>query len=337
MIELKNVPSLLTIQDSGRKGYRKLGVPVSGFMDDVSARLANYLAGNSGDTPLLEFVLAGPTILFHGPSVFSVAGDVEVLLNGVPIKPWRSYWAGRGDVLEVGRLRSGVYGYIAFAGGIKCRKILGSCSTYGRAGLGEPLKKGDRLELGYSILTGREGREIPEELRPDYRENRKKVRVIIGPDREHFSEDGIETFLNSYYTVSPESDRMGYRLDGPKVEHRGSAGIITSPVLPGTVQVPASGQPIVMMRDSQTTGGYARIAGITTSDFHVIAQTRPGEKVKFEAVSISEALSLLRKQRSTLEFLRRTLEAGGRIYRIRAKGTEFISMAYSEETKNEKV
>lgn len=239
MIELISVPSLLTIQDSGRKGYRKLGVPTSGYMDDYSARIANYLVGNSGDAPLLEFLLMGPTIRFNASAVFAIAGDVEVRLNGVPVEPWTSHWAKRGDILEVGALRSGLYGYIAFAGGIKCKPLLGSCSTYAKAGLGRPLKAGDVLNLGYAILTGREGKRLPEELRPDYSAQEITVGVILGPDLEHFTEEGVSTFLSEAYTVTPESDRMGYRLDGKTIEHsEKGAGIVTSPLVPGSVQVP---------------------------------------------------------------------------------------------------
>jgi len=222
LIELLNVPSLLTIQDSGRIGYRKLGVPVSGYMDDYSARIANYLVGNPGNAPLLEFLLTGPTIKFNASAVFAVAGDVDVRLNGFSIEPWRSYWAKRGDVLEVGALRSGLYGYIAFAGGIKCEPLLGSCSTYAKAGLGRPLKAGDVLNLGYAILTGREGKRLPEELRPDYSTQEITVGVVLGPDLEHFTENGVNTFLTEAYTVTPESDRMGYRLDGKTIEHSNS-------------------------------------------------------------------------------------------------------------------
>jgi len=214
MIELLRVPSLLTVQDAGRKGYRKLGVPVSGYMDDFSARITNYLVGNPWNTPLLEFLLAGPTLRFKAPSVFAVVGEVDVKLNGVPIEPWTSHWAKRGDVLEVGTLRMGLYGYIAFAGGIKCERLLGSCSTYPKAGLGRPLKTGDRLNLGYAILSGREGRYLPQELRPDYSRKEITVGVIPGPDLEHFTEEGIRTFFSEAYTATPESDRMGYRLDG---------------------------------------------------------------------------------------------------------------------------
>ncbi|NJE04872.1 biotin-dependent carboxyltransferase [Thermococcus sp. M36] len=332
MIELLKVPSLLTVQDSGRPNYRKLGVPISGFMDDVSARLANYLAGNPGNAPLLEFLLAGPMLRFNASTVFAVAGDVEVRLNGVPVEPWTSHWAKRGDVLEVGTLKSGLYGYIAFAGGIKCERLLGSCSTYPKASLGNPLKAGDRLSLGYAVLTGREGRYLPRELRPDHSASKKEIRIVLGPNLDHFTEGGIETFLSSEYTVTAESDRMGYRLDGPVIEHSGKgADIVTEPLLPGTVQVPASGKPIVMMRDAQTTGGYAKIATVISADLHILAQSRPGTKVMFRAVGAGEAQEALRKREKTLGAIKGLLDGKLRAYRIKALGEEMIAFTKVEK------
>ena len=323
MIELLKVPSLLTVQDAGRQGYRKLGVPVSGFMDDLSARLANYLVGNPGSSPLLEFLLAGPTLKFNASAVFAVAGDAELGLNGVPLEPWTSYWAKRGDVLEVGTLRSGLYGYIAFAGGVKCEKLLGSCSAYPKAGLGRPLKVGDTLALGYAILTGREGRYLPAELRPDYSGNEREIRVVLGPNLDHFTEEGVETFLSSEYIVTPESDRMGYRLEGPTIRHSGKgADIVTEPLTPGTVQVPASGKPIIMMRDAQTTGGYAKLAVVASVDLPLVAQSRPGSRLTFKAVDVGEARELLRRREKVLEATREFLEGKRRAYRVKALGEE---------------
>lgn len=328
MIELLHVPSLLTIQDAGRPGYRKLGVPVSGFMDDYSARIANYLVGNPGDAPLLEFLLRGPAIKFNASAVFAVAGDVDLTLNGIPIEPWTSHWARRGDVLEVGTLRSGLYGYIAFAGGIKCEKLLGSCSTYPRAGLGRPLKAGDRLSLGYALLTGREGRYLPGELRPDYSSMEREIRVVLGPNLEHFTEEGIETFLSEPYTVTPESDRMGYRLDGKPIEHsKAGADIVTEPLLPGAVQVPANGRPIVMMTDAQTTGGYAKIATVISADLHLLAQSRPGTKVRFRAVEVEEAREILRRRGKMMEAIRSFLEGKMRAYKVKVSGKEFTTFS----------
>jgi biotin-dependent carboxylase-like uncharacterized protein len=332
MIELLHVPSLLTVQDGGRRGYRKLGVPVSGFMDDFSARIANYLVGNPGDAPLLEFLLTGPAIRFNASAVFAVTGDVEVKLNGIPIEPWTSHWAKRGDVLEVGTLRSGLYGYISFAGGIKCERLLGSCSTYPRAGLGRPLKAGDRLSVGRAILTGREGRSLPLELRPNYPQDKVEVRVVLGPDLEHFTKDGIETFLDSTYTITPESDRMGYRLDGPVIEHSEKGpDIVTGPLVPGSIQVPGSGKPIIMMKDAQTTGGYAKIASVITADLPVLAQSRPGVRVRFKEVDIGEAHDLLRRQEKRIEAIREFLEGKLRAYRIRTLGESFLAFAGIKE------
>ena len=326
MIELLRVPSLLTVQDSGRTGYRKLGVPMSGFMDDVSARLANYLVGNPGNASLLEFLLMGPTLRFNASAVFAVGGDADVRLNGVPVEPWTSYWAKRGDILEVGALRSGLYGYIAFAGGIKCEKLLGSCSTYARANLGRPLKAGDKLSLGYAILTEREGRYLPPELRPDYSPSEREIRVVLGPNLEHFTGRGVETFLSEAYTVTPESDRMGYRLDGPEIEHseRG-AGIVTEPLLPGTVQVPANGKPIVMMRDAQTTGGYAKIATVISADLHLLAQSRPGTKVKFKAITVEEAQRILREREKLMRQVELFLEGKLKAYKMKIGEREFLT------------
>jgi biotin-dependent carboxylase-like uncharacterized protein len=326
VIELLSVPSLLTVQDAGRTGYRKLGVPISGFMDDFSARIANYLVGNPGNAPLLEFLLAGPALRFNASAVFAVAGDAGLKLNGVPIEPRTSYWAKRGDPLEAGTLKSGLYGYIAFAGGIKCEKLLGSCSAYHKANLGRPLKAGDELNLGYAILTGREGRYLPPQLRPDYSSKGREIRVVLGPNLEHFTDRGIETFLASTYTVTPESDRMGYRLDGPAVEHsRRGADIVTEPLVPGTVQVPANGKPIVMMRDAQTTGGYAKIATVISADLPVLAQSRPGTKVRFRAVSVEEAQEILRRRERTLKAIEKFLEGEVRAYRIRTFGEELVA------------
>ena len=318
MIELLKVPSLLTIQDSGRRGYRKLGVPVSGFMDDYSARIANYLVGNPGDAPLLEFLLAGPTLRFNASAVFAIAGDVDVKLNGVPIEPWRSHWSKRGDILEVGTLKSGLYGYIAFAGGIKCEPLLGSCSTYPKAGLGRPLKAGDKLNLGYAILSGRDGKYLPRELRPNYSEEEITVGVLLGPDLEHFTGEGIETFLSEAYTVTPESDRMGYRLDGKEIEHsEKGAGIVTGPLVPGSVQVPANGKPIVMMKDAQTTGGYAKIAVVIGAHLSKLAQLRPGFRVRFREVSVEEAREEFLRTERTLKAIKLFLEGKMRAYIVR--------------------
>ncbi|WP_048146781.1 5-oxoprolinase/urea amidolyase family protein [Pyrococcus abyssi] len=329
MIEILSAPSPLLIQDLGRRGYLKYGVPRSGVMDEVSARLANYLVGNPDDAPLLEFTLSGPTIRFHSSSVFAITGDVDAYLNDVKIEPWRSYWAKSGDVLKVGTLKSGMYGYIAFAGGIECQKILGSCATYSRAKFGRPLKPGDKLKLGYAILTGKAGKFLPEELVPRYGND---VRVTLGPNLENFTKHGIETFLTAEYVVTQESDRMGYRLDGPKIEHsEKGADIVTEPIPLGSIQVPANGKPIVMLADSQTTGGYAKIGVVSRVDLPTIAQKRPGEKVRFREIGVKESQELLRARERTMKALRKALIGEGNLFRIKLKNFEGLIFAYIDE------
>ncbi|ASJ11320.1 urea amidolyase [Thermococcus sp. P6] len=317
MIELLSVPSLTTVQDSGRRGYQRFGVPVGGVMDEVSARLANYLVGNDDKAPLLEFALKGPTLRFNASAVFAVGGDAEVRLNGVEISPWRSYWAKRGDVLEIGILKSGFYGYVAFAGGIKCEPILGSCSTYLRANFGKALKAGEGLKLGYAILTGKAGKELPEEFIPVYAEE-SEIRVIPGPQEDHFTKKGIETFLNSTYEVTPESDRMGYRLEGPEIEHsEKGAEVITDAVPPGAVQVPKNGKPIIMLADGQTTGGYPKIGVVARVDIPKVAQTRPGGRLRFKAVSVEEAQERLRKREKIMEAIKGFIRGEMKAYRLK--------------------
>jgi len=326
MIEILNVPSLTTIQDVGRYGYQKFGVPVGGVMDDFSGRIANYLVGNSDSAPLLEFVLKGPRLKFHASTIFAVAGDCELTLNGEKIRAWRSHRAKKGDVLEVGELKSGVYGYISFAGGIHCTPILGSCSTYLRAGFGRPLKMGDILKLN-SPSIAKDGLSIPEELIPKYEAN-KEIRVILGPQEDNFTRNGINTFLSAEYTLTPEWDRMGYRLDGPPIEHsEKGADIITDAIPAGSIQVPASGKPIVMLADRQTSGGYAKIAVIAKVDLSKMAQTRVGERIRFRAVSVEEAQSLLRRREGLLRGIRKYLQGEARAFRIRVSGEEFLVFA----------
>lgn len=318
MIELVSVPSLTTIQDLGRRGYQKFGVPVSGVMDEISARFANYLVGNDENAPLLEFVLKGPTIRFNASAVFAIGGDVNAYLNGAPIEAWRSYWAKRGDILEIGSLRSGMYGYISFAGGIKCERILGSCSTYLRANFGRALRAGDTLKLGYAILTGREGKKLPGEFVPRY-SNESEIRVIPGPQEEQFPKRS----LKGEYRVSPESDRMGYRLEGPKIE--GGGGIITDAIPLGSIQVPENGQPIIMLADRQTTGGYAKIGVVARVDVSRVAQTRPGGRLRFKVISVGEAQNLLRKREALMRGIKRMLEGKSRAYKIKVLGDEFLA------------
>lgn len=329
MIEIIKTGNL-TFQDMGRYGYQKFGIPTSGVMDDYSARLVNFLVGNEANAPLLEFALQGPSIKFCSSAVFAIAGEVEAYLNESLITPWKSYWACRGDFLEIGTLRSGVYGYVTFAGGLTLPKIFGSSSSYPRAKLGELPKAGDKLKLGYALLTSKEGKAIPEELLPKYSAT-NVVSVILGPQLDHFTEEGIHALLNNEYKVTPKSDRMGYRLEGPRIKHSSlGADIITDAVPLGSIQVPSDGKPIIMSADRQTTGGYAKIGIVIKIDLPKVAQTSVGGRLAFKAINLEEAQELLMEREVTLLLLKECLEGRGKAYKIKAGAKEYL--AFIEES-----
>jgi len=322
MIEILDPGIFSTIQDLGRWGYQKYGVSVSGVMDEVSARLANMLVGNDENAAVIEFYMKGPKIKFHTVTYFVVGGDVIIRLNNKEITPWTRYKARTGDVLTMEFLRSGAYGYIAFSGGIYIEPILGSRSTYLRAKIGKKLETGDKIPIGtdYKIPIVES---LPESLRPKY-SNQVEVRVILGPNEDHFTENGIKTFLSSWYTLTSESDRMGYRLEGPKIEHsKLGPDIITDAVPLGSIQVPGNGLPIIMLADRQTTGGYAKIGVVIRVDIPKVAQLRPGGKIKFKQVSVDEAHELLLKRERILSLIKKMIYGKAIYTKIKVKKKDF--------------
>jgi len=322
MIEILDPGIFSTIQDLGRWGYQKYGISVSGVMDEVSARLANILVGNEENAAVIEFYMKGPTIKFHTSGYFVVGGDVVVKLNNKEISPWTRYKANVGDVLKIDFLKSGAYGYIAFSGGIDIEPILGSRSTYLRAKIGKRLEAGDKIPIGlnYNIPPVES---LPESLRPKY-SNQVEVRVVLGPNEDHFTENGIKTFLSSWYTLTPESDRMGYRLDGPKIEHsKLGPDIITDAVPLGSIQVSGNGLPIIMLADRQTTGGYAKIGVVIRVDIPKVAQLRPGGKIRFRKVSVDEAHELLLKRERKLSLIKKMIYGKAIYTKIKVKKRDF--------------
>ncbi|EDY36651.1 biotin-dependent carboxylase uncharacterized domain, putative [Aciduliprofundum boonei T469] len=319
----------LSIQDLGREGYQKYGVPVGGVMDRYSAIITNYLVGNEKNAPLLEFFMGGLKIKFLRDSIFAVGANSEVKLNGEKIDAWTAHIGKEGDVLEISQPKSGVYGYLSFQGGLKCQKVFGSCSTYPQAGWGRYLKKGDVIEFKHSINRFPKRRELPEELIPKYDRN-PKIRLILGPQLEHFGKEGIRTFLSNEYIVTEESSRMGYRLDGPRIEHSEMGADIISDAIPlGSIQVPKSGKPIIMLADHQTTGGYAKIGVVISADIPKVAQTPIGGKIRFQEISVEKAQMIWKRTCNTLQNIKRYLE--GKIRAFRVKVNDESLLAFVEE------
>ena len=296
-------PGLLTtVQDLGRPGAALYGVPPAGAMDPFALMAANALVGNDWGEAALELTVAGPTLRADADCVVAVTGaDLEPHVDGRPVPTWWSILLRRGAVLEFRGRRWGARAYLGVAGGIAVPVFLGSKSTYlpgGFGGLdGRPLRAGDRVPVGppsgdLSLLAGRF---LPPERRPPYGAD-PVLRVVLGPHRDRFTAAGLAALLDGAYTVKPSSDRMGYRLEGPPVEHVCGADVVSHGLPLGAVQVPGDRQPIVLMADHQTTGGYAVVGVVATVDIPLLAQCLPGDTVRFRAVDVAEAQQALRER-----------------------------------------
>lgn len=286
-------PGLLTtIQDDGRIGYQQYGIVAAGAMDSFSMKIANFLVGNSGDEGVLEVTVMGPKFDVLSDAVIAICGgNLSPTVNGKKVAMWKSFEVKEGDKLQFGQPVEGARAYISVAGGFDVPVVMGSKSTYLKAGIGgfegRALEKGDVLRRA-DTMEGKSGRALHYDEIPSY-EKEMEIRVVMGPHEQAFTDDALETFLSSAYEVSPKSDRMGYRVTGPQLEHKTSADIISEAIPLGGIQVPANGEPIILMSDRQTTGGYTRIATVIASDIPSLAQAMPGCKIRFKKVSVEEA------------------------------------------------
>ncbi|MFC9711367.1 biotin-dependent carboxyltransferase family protein [Paenibacillus sp. NPDC056933] len=313
-------PGLLsTVQDEGRTGFRQYGVHPGGVMDTFAARAANVLIGNFLDAAVLEITLTGPELRFHENRLISLCGaDLSATVDGQPVPLWRPVVLLAGSVLRFGRCRSGLRTYMAIAGGIAVPEIMGSRSTDLKTGFGgiegRALKEGDRLFAGevsleaqatlhgLSLLAEKNNRRIEapgwylsSNEWPAYQTD-PVIRVMPGKDSAAFDESSLERFYKERYVISPQSDRMGYRLKGTKLELRQPLERLSEAVTYGTVQVPADGQPILLMADHQTIGGYPVIAQVARVDLPILAQAGPGARVTFERITYEEAQQLFLEQ-----------------------------------------
>jgi biotin-dependent carboxylase-like uncharacterized protein len=298
-------PGLMTtVQDLGRLGYQHLGVPVSGALDPIGLRAANLLVGNAPGTAALEIAYQGPALAVEADSIrIALAGGrapAEVVSQDgdggserLPLL--ESARLRRGQVVRIGALAGSAVLYLAVEGGFDIAPVLGSRSTYTRAAIGgiegRALKAGDAIPLKLAAAPEREERLLPSlDLAPP-----KRFRVILGPQDDYFTEAGIAALLNSTYTVTPASDRMGMRLAGTVIAHAKGYNIVSDGIAPGSIQVPGNGLPIVLLADRQTTGGYPKIATVISADMPALGRLVPGSKVAFEAVDIEAAEAAARQ------------------------------------------
>jgi len=279
-----------TVQDNGRWGFQQYGMPVAGAMDINSLHLANKLVNNDLNEACLEATIDGPTIEFEAETYISICGaNMQAQINTTSVEMYKTLYVKQGDILSFKGLIRGCRVYIAFAGGIRVPKVMGSKSTYLRGKLGgfngRELKSGDEIEIGTNNIN--EIKVATNDEIPVFKDS-FTARIIAGPEAEYFSLKGLETFLYAEYTLSQQCDRMGYRLAGEKIEHKSKVEIISSGIAFGTIQVPSHGEPIIMMADRQTTGGYPRIACVISEDLPYLAQLKPGDKLRFKEVKLND-------------------------------------------------
>ncbi len=296
-----------TLQDLGRPGYMKYGIPASGVADRFSARMANLLVGNKTEATVLETTLFRLELLALEDLTMAVTGgDLSPRVNKNPLSMWQAVAVKKGDRISFRGRKRGFRAFVAVRGGFSGPQYLGSRSVFSRGLMGNALKAGEILETENSAVYPPIDSSLPPNLIPDF-SPLPTLRVVLGPQEDRFSPNGLATFLSSDYTVSPQSDRMGYRLEGPRIEHVQGADIISEAIARGAVQIPGDGLPIIMLWDAQVSGGYTKIANVITADHDLLAQTMPGETLRFKAVTLGEAKGALRQQEMRFEEAKRAI------------------------------
>jgi len=295
-MEILNPGFLTTVQDGGRRGWARFGVPPSGPLDAVAFRAANLLVGNAPDAAALEITLTGPALRLPREALIAICGAAfDVWAGRLPIPTWHAVYIRAGQYVTFGQRRDGARAYLAVSGGIALPPFLGSQSTYLKGGFGglegRALRPGDRLPLGASpwrepALVA--GRSWPQEQRPPY-SHAPTVRIVWGPQDDAFTEPARAALTTNEYRLTPEADRMGVRLQGPAIFASRAGESISDGLVSGSIQIPPNGQPIVMLADHQTTGGYPKIATVIQADLPLLAQCLPGDRVRFKSVRLDEA------------------------------------------------
>ncbi len=332
--------ALTTVQDAGRKGFAAKGYPECGAADKYAMQLANALVGNGAksDAAVLECTLMGARLQFAESAIVALAGAVsDPTLNGTPVSMFAPLLVKAGDILQMGTCKTGLRSYFAVYGGIHTPLVMGSRATDVKCQIGgvegRALKAGDTLPLAKKY-TGKVAEKAFATLQKKARKNgfaqvkgltdgwltapihpskiqgditAPILRVVLGPQEDAFTEAGIATFMSGLYPLTVDSNRMACKLKGAAIETKAGSDIISDGIVEGSIQVASDGQPIVMLADHQTTGGYAKIATVIPTDVAVLAQLRPGDSVAFRAVSATEAVAICRKEAEKLEWLEEQL------------------------------
>ncbi len=323
MIRIINAGPLTTIQDLGRYHYQSLGVSPSGAMDKLALSIGNLLNGNDENATGLEITFAGFSCQFTTDTTIALTGaDLDYTLNDYKVPLNQTLFINQGDILKTRQCLNGCRGYLTVLNGLDVAPLLGSNATDLRIKWqgqhGKTLKSGDVLAIKKGENALQKTRTLPKEI-AQMIYNKRKIAVIDGPEVNRFESSALDLFYNHAYTISNQSNRMGYRLEGVKLTHKDNADILSSAVDLGTIQVPGSGQPIIAMADRQTTGGYTRIGQVATADYSLLAQMTAGETIDFCRQDVEEArqrlIALYRQiddYKKSLDRLRRSKVAAKR-------------------------
>ena len=305
MIEIISAGMLSTIQDLGRFGVMKDGFTQGGVMDAYSTRIANKLCGNDANAPVIEMTMLGITAKFTEGHIFAISGGwFDISLNNKPIRTNKAYSAKAGDDLSIKAAKQGLRCYLAVAGGFDVPLFMGSASTNLKINVGgfdgRKLKAGDTVKVGKaSKLKNIEKRELAENTY----DRIVKIRVVLGPQEDMFSENDLALFSNQRYTVTSDFDRMGIRLWGIALRGKEKLEIISDAITFGSIQITNSGMPIILMADHQTTGGYAKIATVISADLPKLAQVKSNDKINFEIIDVDTAEKIANKQKKYIDRL----------------------------------
>lgn len=328
----ENPGVLTTIQDEGRFGYEQFGVSTAGPMDPKAFHTANLLVGNPMGESALEATVLGPALRFEQDNVIAVTGaDMGPVLNGQPCPMYQAVAVRAGDQLKLGAAKTGCRAYIAFAGGLDVPQVMGSRATalQNKVGgyEGRKLAKGDVVGFRAPNPSLALPRTAPV---PAPAGKEVTIRVILGPQDDMFTQEGIDTFLSQPYTVSKDFDRMGCRLEGAQIAHKADGNIISDGMVSGAIQVPTSGQPIIMLAERQTTGGYTKIATVISADLPLAGQCKTNDVIRFQAVTVEEAHRAWRETTRALEELKARLaqpqpiQPAGTAYKVTVNGRSYL-------------
>ncbi len=315
---------LTTLQDGGRGGWLRFGVAPSGALDMRALAIANLFVGNRPDVGALEMTFAGGSFTAEGEPVrIAVAGaDMPLTIDGIAAAPNRSHTLAPGTVLRIGAARSGARAYLAVSGGFAATPVFGSVAVHLRSGIGgRALRAGDVLPVrdGAAPAGPELGIAAAAPPAPSH------IRIVLGPQQDYFTTDAIAALMSAPYVVATRSDRMGLRLEGPRLAHQKGFNIVSDAIAPGSIQVPGGGQPIILLADRQTTGGYPKIATVISADLPQLGQARPGDHMRFAEVTLDEAREARRVLKAWLDGLPAHIVALGVLDSERLLGANLIS------------